>query len=180
MQIGNTPFVHEQDHYISSLKDINLHWVKESVNVAFAGKKHFIWSLKQKTRLGDAQSKIYLSWNKISFGQESEKYPFRQVRSLVHQNKNSVWAKSKIYLSKNFNCYLKKTTNKTNTLWSDVKIFVWDMQLLLYTAFAHDVTAAMLVFQFKIVLIRFFCLEHQHGCHGLCWVDLCGMSANAL
>jgi hypothetical protein len=61
VQIGNTPFVHEQDHYISSLKDINLHWVKESVNVAFAGKKHFIWSLKQKTRLGDAQSKIYLS-----------------------------------------------------------------------------------------------------------------------
>jgi hypothetical protein len=32
--------------------------------------------------------------------------------------------------------------------------------------FAHDVTAAMLVFQFKIILIRLFCLEHQHGRHG--------------
>jgi hypothetical protein len=36
--------------------------------------------------------------------------------------------------------------------------------LFLYTpcrAFAHDVTAAMLVFQFKRILIRLFCLEHQ-------------------
>jgi hypothetical protein len=31
----------------------------------------------------------------------------------------------------------------------------------LYRAFAHDVTAAMLVFQFKIILIRLFCLEHH-------------------
>jgi hypothetical protein len=31
-------------------------------------------------------------------------------------------------------------------------------------AFAHDdVTAAMLVFLFKGILIRLFCLEHQHG-----------------
>ena len=52
VQIGNTPFVQEQD--ISSLKDINSHWVKESENVALVGKKHFIWSLKQKTYLGDA------------------------------------------------------------------------------------------------------------------------------
>jgi hypothetical protein len=41
---------------------------------------------------------------------------------------------------------------------------------ILYRAFAHDVTAAMLVFQFKIILIRFFCLEHQHGRHGFWWV----------
>jgi hypothetical protein len=34
--------------------------------------------------------------------------------------------------------------------------------------FAHDITAAMLVFQFKIILIRLFCLEHQHGSHGFC------------
>ena len=33
----------------------------------------------------------------------------------------------------------------------------------LYRAFAHDVTAAMLVFQFKIILIRLFCPEHQHA-----------------
>jgi hypothetical protein len=38
----------------------------------------------------------------------------------------------------------------------------------MYRAFAHDVTAAMLVFQFKIILIRLFCLEHQHGRHGFC------------
>jgi hypothetical protein len=30
-----------------------------------------------------------------------------------------------------------------------------------YRAFAHDVTAAMLVFQFKRVLIRLFCMEHE-------------------
>jgi hypothetical protein len=47
-------------------------------------------------------------------------------------------------------------------------------------AFAHDVTAAMLVFQFKIILIRLFCLEHQHCRHGFCWVGPWGMSANAL
>jgi hypothetical protein len=47
-------------------------------------------------------------------------------------------------------------------------------------AFAHDVTAAMLVFQFKIILIRLFCLEHQHGRHGFCWVGPWGMSANVL
>jgi hypothetical protein len=34
-----------------------------------------------------------------------------------------------------------------------------------YRAFAHDVTAAMLVFQFKRILIRLFCLKHQHGRH---------------
>jgi hypothetical protein len=39
-----------------------------------------------------------------------------------------------------------------------------------YRAFAHDVTTAMLVFQFKIILIRFFYQEHQHGRHGFCWV----------
>ena len=38
----------------------------------------------------------------------------------------------------------------------------------------------MLVFQFKIILIRFFCLEHQHGRHGFCWVGPWGMNANAL
>ena len=38
-------------------------------------------------------------------------------------------------------------------------------------AFAHDVTAAMLVFRFKIILIRVLdSFEHQHGCHGFCWV----------
>jgi hypothetical protein len=37
-----------------------------------------------------------------------------------------------------------------------------------YRAFAHDVIAIMLVFQFKIILIRIFCLEHQHGRHGFC------------
>jgi hypothetical protein len=30
--------------------------------------------------------------------------------------------------------------------------------LMYYRAFAHDVTAAMLVFQFKRILIRLFCL----------------------
>jgi hypothetical protein len=35
-------------------------------------------------------------------------------------------------------------------------------------AFAHDVTAAMLVLQFKIILIRLFCLKHQDGRHGFC------------
>ena len=35
-------------------------------------------------------------------------------------------------------------------------------------AFAHDVTAAMLMFQFKII---FFCLEHQHGRHGFCMLS---------
>ena len=47
-------------------------------------------------------------------------------------------------------------------------------------AFAHDVTAAMLVFQFKRILIRLFCLEHQHGRHGFCWVGPWGMSGNDL
>jgi hypothetical protein len=37
-----------------------------------------------------------------------------------------------------------------------------------YRAFAHDVTAAMLVFEFERILIRLFCLEHQHGRHGFC------------
>jgi hypothetical protein len=38
-----------------------------------------------------------------------------------------------------------------------------------------------LVFQFKrIIIIRIFCLEHQHGHHGFCWVDPWKMSANAL
>jgi hypothetical protein len=36
-------------------------------------------------------------------------------------------------------------------------------KITLDTAFAHDVTTPMLVFQFKIILIRPFCLEHQHG-----------------
>ena len=38
----------------------------------------------------------------------------------------------------------------------------------------------MLVFQFKIILIRLFCLEHQHGRHGFCRVGPWGMSENAL
>jgi hypothetical protein len=55
-----------------------------------------------------------------------------------------------------------------------------------YRAFAHDVTAAMLAFQFQRILIRLFCLEllicpeHQHGRHGFGWVGPWGMSANAL
>jgi hypothetical protein len=36
-----------------------------------------------------------------------------------------------------------------------------------YKVFAHD-TAAMLVFQFKRILIRLFCLEYQHGRHSFC------------
>ena len=40
--------------------------------------------------------------------------------------------------------------------------------IIVYRAFAHDVTAAMLVFQFKRILIKLFCLEHQHGLHGFC------------
>jgi hypothetical protein len=40
---------------------------------------------------------------------------------------------------------------------------VFDYKFCLYRAFAHDVTAAMLVFQFKIILIRLFCPEHQHA-----------------
>jgi hypothetical protein len=48
-----------------------------------------------------------------------------------------------------------------------------------YRAFAHDVTAAMLVFQFKRILIRLFCrLEHQHGRHDFCWVVPWGMKAD--
>jgi hypothetical protein len=35
-------------------------------------------------------------------------------------------------------------------------------------AFEHDVTVAMLVFQFKIILTRLFWLEHQHGRHDIC------------
>ena len=42
------------------------------------------------------------------------------------------------------------------------------LEISAYGAFAHDVTAAMLVFQFKIILIRLICLEHQHGRHGFC------------
>jgi hypothetical protein len=53
-------------------------------------------------------------------------------------------------------------------------------KITLDTAFAHDVTTPMLVFQFKIILIRPFCLEHQHGRHGFCWVGPRRMSANAL
>jgi hypothetical protein len=49
-----------------------------------------------------------------------------------------------------------------------------------YREFVHDVTTAMLVFRFKIILIRLFCLGHQHGRHGLCRVCLWVMSANAL
>ena len=44
----------------------------------------------------------------------------------------------------------------------------WTEVILLYRAFAHDVTADMLVFQFKIILIRLFSLEHQHGRQGFC------------
>jgi hypothetical protein len=33
--------------------------------------------------------------------------------------------------------------------------------IIVYRAFAYDVTAAMLVFQFKRILIKLFCLEHQ-------------------
>jgi hypothetical protein len=43
------------------------------------------------------------------------------------------------------------------------KTFLSQAIRYIYRAFAHDVTAAMLVFQFKIILIRLFCLEHQHG-----------------
>jgi hypothetical protein len=46
--------------------------------------------------------------------------------------------------------------------------------------FAYDVTAAMLVFQFRIILIKLSCLEHQHDRHGFCQVGLCGLSASAL
>jgi hypothetical protein len=48
------------------------------------------------------------------------------------------------------------------------------MDVSSYRAFAHDVIAAMLVFQFKRILIRLFCLEHQHGRHGflLSWSQL--------
>ena len=42
------------------------------------------------------------------------------------------------------------------------------LQKLPGRAFARDVTAAMLVFQFKRILIRLFCLEYQHGRHGFC------------
>jgi hypothetical protein len=35
-------------------------------------------------------------------------------------------------------------------------------------------------FQFKIILIRLFSLEHQHGRHGFCWVGSWGMNVNAL
>ena len=38
----------------------------------------------------------------------------------------------------------------------------------LYRAFACDVKAAMLVFQYKRILIRSFCQVHQHGRHRLC------------
>jgi hypothetical protein len=41
-------------------------------------------------------------------------------------------------------------------------------------AFAHDVAAAMLVFQFKRILIRLFFLEHQHGRHDFCRVGPLG------
>jgi hypothetical protein len=37
-----------------------------------------------------------------------------------------------------------------------------------------------LVFQFKRILIRLFCLEQQHGRHGFYWVGPWRMSANAL
>jgi hypothetical protein len=49
-------------------------------------------------------------------------------------------------------------------------------------AFAHDVAAAMLVFQFKIILIRLFFLEHQHGRHAMTFVELVpwGMSQSSV
>ena len=34
-------------------------------------------------------------------------------------------------------------------------------------AFSHDVIAATLVYHYKRILLNFFCLEHQHGCHSL-------------
>jgi hypothetical protein len=43
-----------------------------------------------------------------------------------------------------------------------------------YRAFAHDVTAAILVFQFKRIWIGHFCLVHQPPC--FCWVGPWGMS----
>jgi hypothetical protein len=57
----------------------------------------------------------------------------------------------------------------------------------LYRAFACDVKAAMLVFQYKRILIRSFCQVHQHGRHRLCsliplfpYSPGIGLSANAL
>jgi hypothetical protein len=47
--------VHEEARlYFVIIKDINSHWVKGNENIAFVGKKHLIWSIKQKTRLGEA------------------------------------------------------------------------------------------------------------------------------
>jgi hypothetical protein len=46
------------------------------------------------------------------------------------------------------------------------------IRLPVHMAFAHDVAAAMLMFQFKIILIRLFFLEHQHGSHGFCCIFL--------
>ena len=49
-----------------------------------------------------------------------------------------------------------------------------------YRAFSHDVIAAILVFPYKGILMSFFCLVHQHGCHGLCHTAPRGLSENAL
>ncbi len=51
---------------------------------------------------------------------------------------------------------------------------------LSYRAFAFDVTAAMLVFQDKRILMRCFCQVHQYGRHLLCCLVPQGQSANAL
>ena len=50
----------------------------------------------------------------------------------------------------------------------------------LYRALPCHVVATILVFPYKRILINFFCLEHQHGCHGLFHTSLTGLSENAL
>jgi hypothetical protein len=83
--------------------------------------------------------------------------------------------------------YDRKTHFPINRHWFQYRYFPYigipniltnQVVLWLCIAFAHDVTAAMLVFQSKIIFkIRLFCLEHQHGRHGFCWVGPWGMSA---
>jgi hypothetical protein len=51
-----------------------------------------------------------------------------------------------------------------------IKNLMLAQKLKEYRAFVHDVTATMLVFQFKKIVIRLFCLEHQHGRHNFCLV----------
>ncbi len=46
--------------------------------------------------------------------------------------------------------------------------------------YLHEVTAAMLVFQDKTILMRSFCQVHQYGRHRLCCLASQGMSANTV